>query len=416
MSQPIPIGTLPPLGEVPETMFAQVVRSDRFGDPRTAFQVEEVEVPPLKPGEVLIATMAAGINYNNVWAARGIPIDVIAIRQRMGESYDFHIGGSDVSGIVYAVGSEVDDVSIGDEVVTHPGWWAPDDPAALTGRDPMLAPSAAIWGYNTNFGSFGQFCVAQAHQVMPKAPHLTWEQAAAPSLVGTTAYRMLFGWAGNQLQEDDVVLVWGGAGGLGSQAIQLATNHGARAIAVVSDEARGEYCKQLGAVGYINRKDYDHWGVPPHWTDDAGQKEWTGGARTFGKAIWDVLGERRSPNIVFEHPGEATIPTSIFVCETGGMVVICAGTTGYSASVDLRHHWVRQKRLQGSHGTNDAQARAYNDLVVAGKIDPCVGKVYGFESIGEAHAGMETGDNVLGNRVALVGAAETGMGSRPGTQ
>ncbi|MCP3975808.1 MAG: alcohol dehydrogenase catalytic domain-containing protein, partial [bacterium] len=212
MSQPIPIGTLPPLGEVPETMFAQVVRSDRFGDPRTAFQVEEVEIPPLKPREVLIATMAAGINYNNVWAARGIPIDVIAIRQKMGEPYDFHIGGSDVSGIVYAVGSDVDDVSIGDEVVTHPGWWAPDDPVAGAGRDPMLAPSAAIWGYNTNFGSFGQFCVAQAHQVMPKAPHLTWEQAAAPSLVGTTAYRMLFGWAGNQLQEDDVVLVWGGAG------------------------------------------------------------------------------------------------------------------------------------------------------------------------------------------------------------
>jgi crotonyl-CoA carboxylase/reductase len=274
----------------------------------------------------------------------------------------------------------------------------------------MLAPSAAIWGYNTNFGSFGQFCVAQEHQLMPKAPHLTWEQAAAPSLVGTTAYRMLFGWPGNELQEGDVVLVWGGSGGLGGQAIQLATSHGARAIAVVSSEDRGEYCKNLGAVGYINRKDYNHWGVPPHWTDEPGQKEWTGGARAFGKAIWDLLGERRSPNIVFEHPGEETIPTSILVCETGGMIVICAGTTGYTASVDLRHHWTRQKRLQGSHGTNDDQARAYNDLVIAGKIDPCLGGVYGFESIGEAHAGMETGDDVFGNRVALVGAAETGMG------
>lgn len=92
------------------------------------------------------------------------------------------------------------------------------------------------------------------------------------------------------------------------------------------------------------------------------------------------------------------------------MVVICAGTTGYSASVDLRYHWVRQKRLQGSHGTNDPQAYAYNQLVVDGKIDPCLGKVYDFEGIGQAHYDMEEGLVVLGNRVALIGAAEAGLG------
>jgi crotonyl-CoA carboxylase/reductase len=93
MSNPIPIGILPPVGEVPEKMLAQVIRQDRFGDPRTAFQIEEIDVPEIKPYEVLIGVMAAGINYNNVWAARGIPIDVIRIRQKMGEPYDFHIRG-----------------------------------------------------------------------------------------------------------------------------------------------------------------------------------------------------------------------------------------------------------------------------------------------------------------------------------
>ncbi|MCP4420405.1 MAG: crotonyl-CoA carboxylase/reductase [Chloroflexi bacterium] len=412
MSETLPVGTLPALGEIPSKMFAQTVRQDRFGDPRTAFQIEEIDVPEINANEVLIATMAAGINYNNVWAARGIPIDVIRIRQKMGEPYDFHIGGSDVSGIVYSVGEAVDNISIGDEVVVHHGHWNLDDPWVKVGKDPMIAPSASIWGYNTNFGSFGQFCVAQAHQVMPKAPHLTWEEAAAPSLVGTTAYRMLFGWDGNTVQEDDVVLVWGGSGGLGGQAIQLAKVHGARAVAVVSDDERGEYCKRLGAVGYINRRNFDHWGIPPHWKDNAGQKTWTAGCRAFGKAIWEVLGERRSPNIVFEHPGEATIPTSIFVCEAGGMVVICAGTTGYSASVDLRYHWVRQKRLQGSHGSNDEQAYAYNQLVVDGKIDPCLGDLYSFEDIGQAHYDMEEGKVVYGNRVALVGAKESGLGKK----
>jgi len=410
MPNPVPIGALPPVGEVPQKMFAQAVRQERFGDPRTAFLVEEIDVPETKPHEVLIGVMAAGINYNNVWAARGIPIDVIKVRQKMGEPYDFHIGGSDVSGIVYAVGAEVTNAAVGDEVVVHHGCWNLDDPWALAGKDPMIAPSARIWGYNTNFGSFGQFCVAQAHQILPKALHLSWEEAAAPTLVGTTAYRMLFGWAGNVLQDGDVVLVWGGSGGLGSQAIQLATVHGARAVAVVSDEERGEYCKKLGAVGYINRREFSHWGVPPHWEDSAGQKEWVGGCRAFGKAIWEALGERRNPDIVFEHPGEATIPTSIFVCEAGGMVVICAGTTGYSASVDLRYHWVRQKRLQGSHGTNDEQAAAYNQLVCDAKIDPCLGEVYRFEDIGQAHAEMEEGRVVFGNRVALVGAPEKGLG------
>jgi crotonyl-CoA carboxylase/reductase len=408
MSDPVEIGTVPLLGDVPEKMYAQVVRQDRFGDPRNAFQIEEIEVPQIKSREVLIAVMAAGINFNNVWAARGIPIDVIAVRNKMGESYDFHIGGSDVAGIVYAVGEDVANVKVGDEVVVHHGYWDPEDPWIKAGKDPMIAPSARIWGYNTNFGSFGQFCVAQAHAVLPKAKRLTWEEAAAPTLVGTTAYRMLFGWEGNVLKEGDIVLVWGGSGGLGGQAIQLATVHGARAVAVVSDDKRGEYCKRLGAAGYINRNEFSHWGIPPHWEDNEGQKEWLKGCRAFGKAIWDVLGEKRNPDIVFEHPGENTIPTSIFVCEAGGMVVICAGTTGYSATVDLRYHWVRQKRLQGSHGTNDEQARAYNQLVADGKINPCLGEVYSFEDIGQAHYDMEQGSTVLGKRVALVGAPEPG--------
>ncbi|MGB1252413.1 MAG: crotonyl-CoA carboxylase/reductase [Candidatus Promineifilaceae bacterium] len=405
-----PIGELPPLGEIPEKMYAQVIRSSRFGDPRLAFQVEEIDTPDLKPHEVLIATMAAGINFNNVWAARGKPIDVIKGRQRKGSPHDFHIGGSDVSGIIYAVGSEVTKWKVGDAIVTHPGHWNIDDPWVLEGNDPMLAPSANIWGYNINFGSFGQFCVAQEHQVMEKAKHLTWEEAAAPSLVGTTAYRMLYGWQGNELKSTDVVLVWGGSGGLGTQALELCKAAGARAVAVVSSDERGKYCMEHGAAGYINRKDFDHWGVPPHWEDTAGQKEWMKGARAFGKAIWNVLGERKNPNIVFEHPGEATMATSIFVCEAGGNVVVCAGTTGYTANVDLRYHWVRQKRLQGSHGTNDKQAYEYNKLVCDAKIDPCMGKLYSFGDIGLAHYEMEMGMEVMGNRVALVGAREPGWG------
>lgn len=403
------VGELPPLGTIPERMLAQVVRQDRFGDPLTAFRVEEVSVPAPGPYEVIVAVMAAGVNYNNVWAARGVPIDVIAVRQRAGAPWDFHIGGSDASGIVYGVGAAVTKVKIGDEVVVHPGWWDPEDLWVRSGRDPMLSPSARIWGYDAaNFGSFAQFALAQEHQILPKPPQLTWAEAAAPNLVGSTAYRMLFGWPPNTVSPGDIVLVWGGSGGIGSQAIQLVKFAGGIPVAVVSDDARGEYCKKLGAVGYINRQDFDHWGIPPHWDDAEGQSVWSAGARAFGKKIWEIVGERRNPKIVIEHPGEATIPSSMFVCDAGGMVVICAGTTGYSAMVDLRYLWVLQKRLQGSHGTNDDQARAYNRLLHEGAIDPCLGQVFPFEDLARAHHEMAEGIDVFGNRVVLVGATEVG--------
>jgi crotonyl-CoA carboxylase/reductase len=408
----VPVGSLPPVGEVPPRMYAQVVRSDRLGEPRDAFQVEEIDTPQIGPDEVLVAVMAAGINYNNVWAAMGTPIDVIKVRNAGGDARDYHIGGSDASGIVYAVGANVSNCRVGDEVVVHPGYWDANDPWVKAGKDPMVAPSARIWGYDTNSGSFAQFCVAQAHQVLPKAPHLTWEEAAAPTLVGATAYRMLFGFPEHRLSAGDLVLVWGGSGGLGCQAIQLAKWAGARSVAVVSSDERGEYCKQLGAAGYVNRKNFNHWGIPPHWDDAAGQADWAKGARAFGKAIWDILGERVSPRIVFEHPGEDTIPTSMFVCEQGGMVVICAGSSGYSAMVDLRYLWVRQKRFQGSHGANDEQAKGYNDLVHQRVIDPCLGATLPFEDVGLAHQRMKEGTGANGNTAILVGAPRTGLGRK----
>ena len=67
--------------------------------------------------------MAAGVNYNNVWAALGRPVDVVAARRKAGEAEEFHIGGSDASGIVWAVGEGVDSVRVGDHVVAHCGVW-----------------------------------------------------------------------------------------------------------------------------------------------------------------------------------------------------------------------------------------------------------------------------------------------------
>ena len=400
------IGEIPPVGEIPNRMLAQVIRPDRFGDPEKAFQVEEIGVPEIGPRDALVLVMAAGINYNNVWAARGIPVDVCAYHEKFAEPTEFHIGGSDASGVVYAVGDQVTNVKVGDHVVIHCGQW--DAEADATG-DPMFHDSFRIWGYESNWGSFAQFTKVEGHQCMPKAPQLTWEAAAAPTLVGATAYRMLLGWPPNVVGEGDPVLIWGGAGGLGSMAIQIVREAGGKAVAVVSSEDKAEFCRNLGAVGVINRKDFDHWGMPPHWKDDKAYVEWFKGAKAFGKAFWEALGEKRSPKIVFEHPGEDTVPTSVFVADTGGMVVICAGTTGYNAVSDLRYLWMRQKRLQGSHFANDVQSIAFNQLVIDGKVDPCLSRTFSFEDIGTAHQLMHENAHPEGNMAALVSAPKEGL-------
>jgi crotonyl-CoA carboxylase/reductase len=406
------VGQPPPVGEVPPRMHAQVVRPERYGEPKDAIRDEVLDVPEIGPHEALVMVMAAGVNFNNVWAARGVPVDVTKTQARWGEPTDFHIVGSDASGIVYAVGDGVTNVRVGDHVIVHAGQWDHDDPLVSAGHDPGLAPSFRVWGYDTCWGSFAQFAKVQAHQCLPKAEHLTWEEAAAPTLTGGTAYRMLHSWPPNDVKEGDVVLVWGGSGGLGSLAIQLVGLAGGRPVAVVSSDEKGEYTRRLGAVGYVNRKQFDHWGVPPSW-DSPDWKSWFDGAKAFGKAVWDALGEKTSPRIVFEHPGQDTIPTSIFVCDRGGMVVICAGTSGYDTMVDVRYLWYMQKRYQGSHLFNDDEARAFNDLVREGKIATTLGHTYPYEESGRVHQLMGDGSLPEGNVAVLINTPEPGLKGLP---
>jgi len=226
-----------------------------------------------------------------------------------------------------------------------------------------------------------------------------------------TAYRMLAGWPPNVVAPGDPVLVWGAAGGLGAMGLQVAAAMGGRPVAVVSDESKRQFCLDHGAVGVIDRTRFGHWGPMPD-TASGAYGDWVKGARAFGKAIWDALGDRSNPAIVFEHPGEATLPTSAFVAATGGMIVICAGTTGYNVTLDLRYHWMRQKRFQGSHLMNDEQAAAANRLVAEGKISPALSQVFPFEGIPEAHQLMRENRHPAGNMAILVNALRPGEGAR----
>ena len=317
------IGEIPPLGYVPKQMYAWAIRRERHGEPDASFQVEVVDTPALDSSEVLVFVLAAGVNYNGVWAGLGIPISPFDVHKA-----PYHIAGSDAAGIVWAVGSKVTRWKVGDEVVVHCNQDDGDD-EHCNGGDPMYSPSQRIWGYETPNGSFAQFTNVQSQQLMARPRHLTWEQSACYTLTLATAYRMLFGHAPHELRPGQNVLVWGASGGLGSFAIQLINTAGGNAIGVISDESKRDFVLSLGAKGVINRKDFDCWGQMPKVNSDE-YKAWLGEARKFGKAIWEITGKGVNVDMVFEHPGEATFPVSVLVVKKGGMVVICAGTSGYN--------------------------------------------------------------------------------------
>ncbi len=388
-------------GELPDTMAAWVIRQEREGEPTDAFQLEEIEVPEPGAFEVIVRVMAAGVNYNNVWAALGEPVSVFGYGDH--PEYGHHIGGSDASGVVWKVGEGVTRWKPGDEVIVHCNQASYEDPE-VHGLDPLAAPSQRIWGYETTWGSFAQFTKVQAQQLLPRPQNLTWEEAASYGLVYFTAYRMLVTQCA--IQAGHRVLVWGAAGGLGVFAVQLCAAAGAECVGVVSSPEKGELVKQLGAVAAIDRAEFA--GMMRRGGEDPAQeKARFRESRRFSRAVADILGA--PPDIVFEHVGKATFPTSVLAVKPFGKVVICAGTTGYNLDFDVRYLWMRQKQIIGSHFANAYECMKANELIEQGKIRPVLWRTMGFEGVPEAHQLMKDNRH-LGKIAILVGATETGQG------
>ena len=186
--------------------------------PSQAVHVAEVPTPELAPDEVLIATMASSVNYNTVWSAIFEPVPTFAFLRRLAKTHgygsrhaqDFHVIGSDASGVVLRTGAAVSRWKPGDRVLVHPNYVALEDPAGHD--DAIQDPDQRVWGFECNFGGMGELCVARGDQLMPKPEHLTWEEGACMPLVNCTAYRMLVSPHGAQMQQGEVVLIWGAAG------------------------------------------------------------------------------------------------------------------------------------------------------------------------------------------------------------
>ena len=385
-------------GELPATMAAWVIREERQGEPLDAFQLEQMPVPEPAAFEVVVRVMAAGVNFNNVWAALGQPVSVFRYHEE-----DHHIGGSDASGVVWKVGAGVTRWKPGDEVVLHCNQASYED-VEVHGLDPLAAPSQQIWGYETSWGSFAQFCKVQAQQLLPKPAHLSWEEAASYGLTYFTAYRMLIDQAG--IQSGDRVLVWGAAGGLGVFAVQLCRLAGADCVGVVSSAEKGELCRSLGACDVIDRNAFAGM-MRRGGESDAEEAARAKESRRFSKHVRELLGG--APDVVFEHVGRATFPTSVLTVKPFGKVVICGATSGYQLDFDVRYLWMRQKQIIGSHFANAYEATRANELIESGKIRPVLWKTMTFDGVAEAHQSMYKNEH-LGKIAVLVGAEAEGLG------
>ena len=229
-------------------MFAGIASRDK--DPRKCLHVDEVPTPELAPGEALVAVMASAINYNTVWTSIFEPVPTFGFLSRYGRisplakrhDLPYHVVGSDLAGVVLRTGAGVNAWKPGDRVVAHCLSVELESPDGHD--DTMMDPEQRIWGFETNFGGLAELALVKANQLMPKPAHLTWEEAASPGLVNSTAYRQLVSRNGAGMKQGDTVLIWGASGGLGSYATQFALNGGATPVCVVSSPEKAEICRR----------------------------------------------------------------------------------------------------------------------------------------------------------------------------
>ncbi|MEU4803671.1 zinc-binding dehydrogenase [Actinosynnema sp. NPDC023587] len=297
--------------------------------PRRSLYLDEVPTPELGPGEALVAVMASAIDYNTVRTSIFEPVSTFGFLKRLGRSspesakHDLphHVVGSDLAGVVLRTGPGVNAWRPGDRVVAHCLDVRLEHPDGH--GDTVLDPERRIWGFETDFGGLAEVALVRANQLMPMPEHLTWEEAASPGLVNSTAYRRLVSTNGANGKQGDTVLIW---------------------------------------------KD-EHEQDPQEW-------------KRLGAKIREPTGG--GPDIVFEHPGRETFGASVFVAGRGGTIVTCASTSGFPHQYDNRYLWVNLKRIIGSHLANYREAREANRLVAKGKIHPTLSKVYSLEDTGQA--------------------------------
>lgn len=335
------------------------------GDP-DVLQYTDVPDPTPGPGQALIDVEACALNHLDVWVRRGWP----------GLKLDLpHIGGSDVAGVIAELGEGVTGWQVGDRVVVDPG--------VITGEDEFTRRGEHSLSINIHYlilgeqirGGAADYALVPAANLMKMPDDWDYPQAAAPLLVGLTAYRMLFKQA--ELRAGESVLVVGAGGGVNSVALQLAKWAGATVYALTSTPEKMARAAELGADFVLNYRE------DPEWS------------RTLSK-----LTDRRGIDVVVDNVGQATFAQSIRALARGGRLVTVGNTSGPKTEIDIRFIFGKQIKIIGSTMGSPQDFRDVMRLVWQGVIQAPVDQVLPLSQGRQGHALLESGEKF--GKVVLV--------------
>jgi NADPH:quinone reductase-like Zn-dependent oxidoreductase len=311
--------------------------------------------PVTGPGEALIEVKAAALNHLDLWVRAGIPGLKLALP---------HIGGSDIAGVVAAVGEEVDPAWIGRRVVVNPSLSCGGCEYCLAGQQ-CLCPRFRVLGEHTP-GGLADYAVAPAANLRAIPDGFPFAEAAAVPLVYQTAWRALMSQA--RLRAGERVLILGAGGGVASAAIQIAKLAGAYVYAATSTPEKERRAIELGADETINYREAD-----------------------FSQEVWRRTG-KRGVEVVLENVGPATWAGSVRALRKGGRLVTFGATTGRFAQTDLNLLYWNQVSLIGSTMANHAEFSAVIDLVFQHRLRPVIDRVMPLSEGAEAQRILEAGE------------------------
>ena len=316
------------------------------------------DAPTPEPGygEVQIAIQAAAINHLDIWVRRGWP--------GMQLAYPFVLG-ADGAGIVSAVGPGVTTFSAGDRVVINGTYSCGVCDECLSGRDNLCAKSGVLG--EERQGVHSEYAVVEARNALKMPDHITFEEAAAASLVFLTAWHSLV--TRGNLRPGESVLIVGAGGGVNTASIQIAKLAGATVYVVGSTDEKLEKARALGADVLINRQEEENW----------------------SKALWKLT-DKRGVDVVVDNVGQATWANSLRALRRGGRMLVVGNTSGYDTAVDSRLVFGKHISIIGSTMAPQADFRAAMHRVFEGKLRPVIDRVMRFSEIREAHALLENGE------------------------
>jgi alcohol dehydrogenase len=326
-------------------------------DPTKVINIEDVDMPKLKPNEVMIKIEAAAYNYNDLWAIWGDPIKVPQP----------HISGSDAAGVVVETGSDVVKLKVGDRVVSHSNMSCRVCDLCTSGRE-YDCNDRLIWGFQTGplWGGFCQYSHLPEVNVAKIPDNVSFDDAAAVSMVGMTAWHMLVGRA--KIRPGLTVLIMGGTSGVGMVGIQIAKLYGCDVIATAGNKEKMDKCLELGADHVVNHREADWY-----------------------KKVREIT-KKQGVDVVFEHIGKSTFPQEISLLKNGGTLVATGATTGYDSTIDLRYLFFKGTNLLGSTQGTKAELEQVIYWTSKGKIKPLIGQILPFSDMVKGHVMMANGD------------------------